>query len=323
MLTTVLEVIFKAIGYSTIIYALWLLVGESFYNTYVKSGIRQYQNKKRIKRLRELEKEVSHDKKHSHLVEHLEILLTSVSGKGNVNVTNFIMLTIIIFLVTSVILFILLGEPLFSLIIGLLLGASPYLITLYRLEVIRQKTSLAFMNEFHIILQSYQSSSKNIYYTLLNTVQELNDKNMKRQFHKLISSFQKERQDSDFRKHVHIFIYSINSTFSKRFGNLLIKAHLENVDIGKSLSSLNDDITERKKAMEDEATEKLQTVMVGIAPIFVLPITVYFAYQLTGVIDFWYYFTKPTSLALFIVSLLLSIVSVLLALLIRKPKADA
>lgn len=323
MIAITLELLFKGIGYSMVIYAFWLLVGNSFYHSFVKTGVRKYQAQRRIKRLRELEKEeVREVKSKSAITKHLEMLLSSVSSKDNVNVSNLVMLTLILLFVTTLLLFLLINDIFFSLVIGIIVALSPYLLIIYRLEVLRLKTSHAFMNEYHVILQNYQSSQQNVYYTLLNTVEDLDDKNMKRQFRKLISSFQKERHDSDFKKHVHVFIYSINSTFAKRFGNLLIKAHLENADIGESLVTLNQDITQRKKNMEDEHTEKLQTIMMGFAPIVVLPITVWFAYQITGVINFWYFFKQPTSLALFIICLVGSIVSVLLAFIIRKPKAD-
>lgn len=322
LLEGILELLFKGIGYTMILYAFWLLVGNSFYENYVKSSIRKYQVRKRIRRLQELEREVDEPKKKSPFMEKLEILLQSTSKTGNVNVTNFIMLCITIFGVTTIILLFLLKDPIFSFIVGAFLGITPYLLTIYRLEIMRLRTSLAFMNEFNVILQAYQSTNKNIYYTLLNIVENLNDKDIKRQFYKLISAFQKERHDTDFRKHVQVFMFSINSTFAKRFGNLLIKAHLENVDIGNALLTLNEDITQRKKDMEDESTEKLQTVMIGFAPIFVFPIVIFFCYQLTGVVDFWYYFKKPMSLTLFVICLICSIISILLAFLIRRPRAD-
>jgi len=316
-----LELLFKSIGYSLILYALWLLAGSHFFETYVKSGIRKYNSNKRIKRLRELEKQEK-NKKNNPLSDHLENLLASVSATRQISVSNFIMLSFIIFSVTSALLIMAIHDVFFGVVIGVITGMMPYLFALYRLESMRLKTSLAFLNEFHIILQNYQSTNKNVYYTLLNTVQEIDDKYMKRQLRKLISSFQKERNDINFKKNVHLFVFSINSTFAKRFGNLLIKAHLENVDIGNSLLSLSEDITNRKKDMEDESTEKLQTVMLGFSPLFVLPLIVYFSYQLTGVIDFWYYFKQPLSLTMFVISIILSAGSVLLAFLIRKPKAD-
>lgn len=322
MLYLFIEVLFKGVGYSMILYAFWLIVGNSFYNTYVKASLRNFQKRRRIKRLRELEREIEKPEKESSISKHLEVVLRSIGKSENVSVSNFVMLSLIIFIVSTILLFILVEDLFFSIIIGLLFGISPYLFSIYRLEVLRLKTSLAFINEFHIILQNYQSTNKNIYYTLLNTVQDLNDKHIKQQFRKLISSLQKERQEKDFKEQVHIFVYSINSTFAKRFGNLIIKAHLDNADIGGSLTNLGEDITHRKKDMEDEKTQKLQTVMIGFAPIVVFPLMLFFAYQISGVVDFWFYFKQKTSLVLFMICLLSSVISILLAFLIRKPKAD-
>ena len=322
MISIILELVFKGIGYSLIMYALWLISGKYFYTTYIKTAIRKYRNIKRIRRLRELEREDKPEKQKTSIEEHLEILLSSVSNKAEVSTSNFIMFSFILFFVVTLMLNMLIGDMLFAWAVGIVVGAGPYMFLRYRLESIRLKTSQAFMDEFHIFLQNYQSTDKNIYYTLLNTVNDIENRGMKIQLRKLISSFQKERHDLDFKKSVHIFIYSINSTFAKRFGNLIIKAHLENVNIGSSLSDLSEDILQRKKDMEEESTENLQTVMLGFSPVIILPIMVWFAYQVSGALNFWYYFKQPVSITLFIICVILSVISIFLAFLVRKPKAD-
>lgn len=321
----IIELVLKVTGYSLIIYGLWLMFGDSIYSNYVRMGIRKYQAKRRIKRLYEIEKEKNKKnskKSKSAIYGHLEFLLASVSKKHEVNVVNFIVLSLILLTVSFTLLNILIESTIFTILISMFICIMPYLILIYRLESLRQKTSYAFLNEFHIILQSYQSTEKNIYYTLLNAVDDIEDKYLKKQFRKLIASFQKERHDSNFIKHVHLFVYSINSTFAKRFGNLLIKAHIDNANIGLSLSNLNDDISQRKRDMEDEKTRKLETVMLGFSPIVTVPLVLYFAYQVTGVLDFWKYFMQSSSLNFFIITIICSVFSILIAMLIRKPRAD-
>ena len=323
MTITILTFLMKGIAYTLIFYGLWLMIGEEFYNFYVKQGINYYKYKRRIKRLQELDKEKKDEpKKNNVLINHLEILLLSTRKSKNPSVSNFIMLSIILFIVATITLYFIIDDLIISLIIGILFGLFPYIITRYRLEMIRSKTQFAFMEEYHKIIQNYQSTNKNIYYTLLNTSNELSDKHIRQQFFKLISAFQKDRNIDEFKKSVHVFIFSINSTFAKRFGNLIIKAHLDNADIGGSLIDLNEDITQRKKGIDEEKSKNLQTVMLGFAPIITIPLMMYFAYQFTGVRDFWFYFMKPTSFFIFIICIILSVISILLANLLRKPKAD-
>lgn len=317
----IIEILFKILGYSLFIYGLWRLVGESIL-TYVKIGFRNYKTRRKLKRLHEINLQKERKIKKSKFMERVEIVLSTISNNENVNAQNFVMLTVILFLVSTVTLYFLIYDIFFSVLIGFVLGLSPYLINFYRLEVLRLKTSLGFLDEFHVFVQNYQESQNNVYYTLLNSMNDIRDKHLKRQLGKLISAFQKERSEEEFRKHVHVFVFAINSTFAKRFGALLIKAHLDNVNIGRSIIDLNNDIAERKKGMEEEKTNRLQSVMLGFSPIFVLPIVVFMAIQVTGVLNFWTYFLKPPVLVLFILSVILSVISVLLALLLRNPKAD-
>lgn len=318
VLHIVIEIIFKVLGYSLFLYGLWLLIGENFFRT----GIRNYKTKRKLKRFREINSQKEKRLKKSNITEHVEILLSTLNNNTNVSASNFIMFSVILSVVSTIIIYILIRDIFFSILIGMITGISPYLINLYRLEHLRLKTSLGFVNEFHIFLQNYQNSKSNIYYTLYNSMFEIRDKHLKKQLRKLISSFQKERNEAEFRKHVQIFVYSINSTFAKRFGALIIKAHLDNVNISGALNDLNNDIAERKKGMEEEKTNRLQTIMLGFSPIVTFPLILFLAYQVTGVLNFWKIFLKNTLLTIFIVAVILSIISVLLALLLRKPKAD-
>lgn len=322
VLHIVIEIIFKVMGYSLFLYGLWLLVGENFYDYYIKTGIRNYKNKRKLKRFYEINSQKERKIKQSPFMENIELVLSALNKNSNVSASNFVMFTTILMIVSTIIIYFLVKDLVFSTVIGITIGISPYLLNIYRLEHLRAKTSLGFLNEFHIFLQNYQNSKSNIYYTLYNSMNEIQDKHLKRQLSKLISSFQKERNEDEFRKHVHVFVYSINSTFAKRFGALIIKAHLNNVNIAGALQDLNNDIAQRKKGMEEEKTNRLQTVMLGFSPIVSLPLVFFLAVQVTGVLNFWKFFLYPALLIVFILTVVLSIISVALAFLLRQPKAD-
>ena len=155
----------------------------------------------------------------------------------------------------------LMGDYLFSFFVSFIFAIIPYLIIRFRLTTLRLKTQLTFLMEFHNVLQYYQSTGKDIYYTILNVVKDTQDKDLKRMYMKLLSALQKERNDKQFATAVTLFSYAINSTASKRFAKLLIKAHTERADITLSLMDLNRDINKRKQDMEQEKTRKLETKM--------------------------------------------------------------
>ncbi|MBL5801592.1 hypothetical protein [Heyndrickxia sporothermodurans] len=172
------------------------------------------------------------------------------------------------------------------------------------------------------MVQSYQSTGKDIYYTILNVIKETQDKDLKKIYMKLLSSMQKDRNNKEFEKAVALFSYSINSTFSKRFAKLLIKSHVERGDISLSLMDLNKDIKKRKQDMSTEKTKKLETIFMGYLPIPLFPLMIFCAYRISGIRDFWFYFQQKTCVTLFIVALVCSVISILTAYVASKPRAD-
>ncbi|MBU8732497.1 hypothetical protein KM915_20835 [Cytobacillus oceanisediminis] len=303
---------------------MWILLAPVIRPS-LENGYRNWRKKRHIKRLHELN-EVTNVKEHkekSKIYNHLDLLLSSMQkGEREVNVFNFVFLKVIIFLITGTIMYVSIGDLIFSLIVSIFFGLTPYIWLRFKLTSKRLNTSFQFLNEYHLIIQNYQSTGKDIYYTMLNVVKDIQSKELKESFIKLISALQKDRNENEFRKSINVFVFTVNSTFSKRFGKLLLKAHLDSADISQSLLDLSLDIKKRKQDMEQEKSQKLETIILGYAPIGLIPLFFYMAYKIAGVYDFWYMFKQDLPLTLFVIIIITSIISVLSAYILSKPRAD-
>lgn len=325
MLVSVIDVSIKLVSYSLILYGLWLLVGAPFLSMQLAQSIRRYKRKRRVKRIQELAtlKDQREPTAHSKLYGHLQLVLSSVKKKDNESaVSNFLFLCLTIFGVSFVLLVISVHDPALSLFISFLLTGLPYFFIRVKLTAIRGRTSSTFLNDFPVILQNYQSANRDIYFALSQSIPHIKNHEMQRLFMKLLNAMQLQRSRKDFEGSVHVFVYSVNSTFAKRFGKLIIRAHLERSDISESFSQLDSDIRKRKADMESEKTKNFDTVNLGFLPIVTIPFAFYFAHSLSGVLDFWYFFGLKTNLTLFIITIVAGILCVSISFLLRKPKAD-
>jgi len=318
-----IEAISKILGYSLFFYGLWALLGAPFLQGELEKNFRRWKNRREIKRWEEVHQTAKKNYEVHPFVKHLELLLSSISKNSkNVNVFNFLFASMLIFVITVTVLYLLIHDLVFALGIGITFGILPYVAIRYRLTMLRLKTQYAFLIEYHVLFQNYQSTSKDIYYTMLNAVKETKNKELKHIYMKLLSSLQKDRGNLEFERAVNVFSYSINSTFAKRFAKLLKKAHIDRGDITMSLMDLNADIKKRKQDIQTDKTRKLETVILGYSPMILFPLMVFLAYRISGVVDFWYVFQQRTPLILFTISLVMSIFSVLTAFVMSKPRAD-
>nr|WP_173026345.1 hypothetical protein [Aeromonas sp. Ne-1]AKO69657.1 hypothetical protein [Aeromonas sp. Ne-1] len=318
---TLIQILVKIIGFSFFLWGLWLLIGSPYLKKEIQSSFRNSQRKRRLRRFNELNNINDKKKESNQLYKHIELLLNSLSKKEKSPV-NFFVLTLLIFLVTFIVLINVVSDVVISSIIALAFAMLPYMLLRFRLITFRLKTQMAFMNEFHNVLQNYQSTGKDIYYMVLNVSKDTEDKNLKYIYMKLLSSLQKDRGEKQFLEAITLFSYSINSTFSKRFAKLLIKGYMERVDISRTLVTMNHDIKRRQQDLDTEKTNKVETILMGYFPALLFPLMVFAAYKVAGVRDFWYYFQQKTVLTVFIIALICSVISVLTAYVTSKPRAD-
>lgn len=321
MYIILLETIIKIIGYSMIIYSLWL-ISSPLWLPFVQNRITQIRSRRRVRRLNQLTLQQKPYSK-SKIYYHLELLLLATRKEIHSHqVTNFVFLSIVLFSTSSLFLIMVMEDIIVGALLGMIIGIMPYLILLIKLNGIRTKNSISFLTHFHIIIANYQSTGKDIYFTMVNSIHQIKDPVLRTSFIKLVNAMQIQKSPKDFSKAIQIFIFSINSNFAKRFGKLVIKAHLSRSDIFNPLLQLDTDLRKRRTDIEEESTKNQDTVWQGYFPIVALPLAIFFSYQMAGVLDYWYFFTKKFNLSLFMVCIILSVLSVLIANVLRKPRAD-
>lgn len=317
----ILEITIKIIGYSLLLYGIWLLT-YPLIEDLILGLVTKAKRKNRLKKYRALASENQKSLQHP-LFLNLQLMLHSLHKESKRHaVSNFIILTAILFSVSSVILFIVLRDLILALGLSMLIGLLPYITSRIRLSGLRSRNSAAFLKVFHILLSNYQSTGKDIYFAMVNSIQQISDPALKLVFIKLVNAMQIQKSAYDFNQAVQVFIFSIDNHFAKRFGKLILKAHLAQADIFKSFIQLDADIRKRKLDLEEEMTRNQDTVWQGFFPIVSLPLALFFSYQMSGVLNYWFFFRQKNNLSLFIVCVLLSILSVLLANALKKPKAD-
>ncbi|WP_202078156.1 hypothetical protein [Caldalkalibacillus salinus] len=321
MWSVILELSFKVLGYSMIIYGLWRCITPLVRPLLAERSLKV--SRRRLRTHNEVESAKRLKQNSSYIIQHLEMVYNSLNKEDRPQaVTQFIFLTLVLFSVSTILLTMALQDIILGLFLGLLIGSLPYTTARIRLSGLRARNSITFLNIFHIILSHYQSTGKDIYFTLVNTLQQVQDPDMKQTLIKLVNAMQVQKSPREFDRAVQVFIYSIDSQFAKRFGKLVLKAHISRADIFQSLVHLDQDIRKRKVDIEEETTRNQDTVWQGYFSMFALPLAIFFSYQMSGVLNYWYFFTQKTTLSLFILCLVLSGLSTLMASAMRKPKAD-
>lgn len=323
------DITVKIIGYTLILYGIWLLVGQYVIGNaflYIQQDIQRKRYVKRLNRIGDLKFEEK-IKDASIFQNHIEKLLQSVSKKSieerkRTAVNNFYILSLFLFSVSFMILFLLLKDFVVALGFGLLVMSIPYLLLRMRLTNKRMKTSMAFMNNFHIIVQAYNTNLKSAYHMVQDITETLDDKQLKTTFIKLLASMQQDRHEKDFREAIVVFAYSINSSFAIRFGNLLSKSHLTATNITLPLNDLSNDVTSRRNDLQNEKSLNVETKVLGYLPIITLPMFMFAAWRLSTMYSFWDLFNQSANLLTFLMAIVFTGISLFSVIVLTKPRSD-
>ncbi|MBA2176829.1 hypothetical protein H0266_18275 [Halobacillus locisalis] len=305
------------IGYTSLIVGIWMIAIQPLLMDDFKRLKRRF---KRSRQLRLANKEVTTKEGRSAIGRHVRYILLALNYKESA-VDMFFFSTITLFGVTFAFVYMNIKDVVIAGGISLIIACIPYIVL--RFMVIRKRlhASLVFLNEFSNFIQVYQSTRRDIYYTIMNMAKETQDKHLKQSYMGLMSSIQKDRNQEEFKESVYIFVYSINSSFVKRLGKLIIKSYLDGTDISSGLNDLNNDIKKRKKDMATEKTSKLDAIMTGYLPAILLPASLFGAWKISGVVAMDEIFFDPLVFTVFTISTVMTIISVLLTIINQKPKA--
>lgn len=316
-----IEYSIKLISSICIMFGLWLLVGPLILPVFrerLKTVPAIY---RKIQQMTDHEKQTMSD---NPLIKHIVFLLESTSKRmSRQTIANFIALSTILFAVVAVVIFSVFQDFLFTLTIAVFAGMVPYLLRRMRLNRIRLTSSMQLLEMIPNLLQHYQSTNQDIYFALLRTMEDMETQYLKQILQNLLNHMQINRNRQRLKQKVDLFIFSIQSNLSKRLGRLIFKAYIEKTNITDSLVQLEKDVRRAKQLMEFQKTQGFDTIMLGYASIVTFPGSLILGYYASGPQNYFYYqFQTQVGLSLFIVCTIASLFGIIVATVMRRPKAD-
>jgi hypothetical protein len=312
-----IEVAIKILAYLLLFFGIWKLTYPLW--------IDQYRMKSRSIRLSKRKKASVQDKRSfsdKAFFSHIRKLIFSQAKNPNeYKVWNFYGLSIVLLVTTSFSIILVTGQIVMGILIGIMFMLIPYSLLRFHSKNARLSSALAFMQEFHLLLQGYQRH-KDVYQMVFETTPAIRDKRLRITFNRLLSSLQKDRTESSFMEAVHLFSYSIGGSYAARFSNLLIKSYRDQYDVSEAMMDLYKDLRKREKDMAALKTKRMETILLGFMPAVFLPVFIFTAYRMTMMYSNSFILKHNNSFIALIFSIVLAVISALSSYLMSKPRAD-
>jgi hypothetical protein len=289
----------------------------------LKERINEWQYRSRLRIIR-TENQLSTKRIHHPFFKHIYMLVKSTSkSKSNGDVAAFYIISALILAFTFFASYIKFSDWIGALVIAICIGAVPYLALQMKLRMIRNQVSEEILSIVQTITQQYSANSYDIYHSLIESYKEIQNKELRRVFTRLISELQVSRNEEQLREVIEIFIYSSNTSWAKRLGSILLKAYLANENVLNALLVLSRQIEQTQEMLEEEKSHSMDNVANGFitVPIFIGSIGL--GYYTSGAQD-WFklQFDNQYALTLIVASFIGVIFSVFIGLILRKPKND-
>ena len=288
----------------------------------IKSKFTQIRYRARLRRKRANEK--LNRATDSGIFRHLYFLVRTTSkGNKEQDVLTFIFISSFLVIMTFVILFLNISDVILSLFVALVVGIIPYLTLQVRLKNIRNKVGNDLTPVVGEMTQQYNANHYDMYRTLIETTNHLNNNVLKRVFVRLISDLQTAATDEEKRMSIDLFIFTCGNSWSKRLGNIILKGYYYDENVMNALLALNKQMGETEKMLEEEKSFSVDPVVNGLITVPVFVSAIFLGHYVTGPQD-WLnlQFNQSWSLVTFVLALSLTIISVFISLLLRNPKND-
>lgn len=311
-----LDFFIKLISSVLVIFGLWLIL-----RPFVQPGLIQATRKgKRLLRIQQKQTFESEKK----LFRHLSTLIESTRGRFSWQVSHFVMLTLIIFFMTFTLLILSLSDIVIVFLISFFFSLIPYIFLRIRLNHIRVQTSHALLGLIPSLLQYYQAEQKDIYFALQRLKEETKDqKHMNLIFDRLLNDMQMNRNKELLKRRIDVFVYAIGGNFAKRIGKLILKSYTEHADILSALIQIEKDARKALQVMEHQKTQGWDTILLGYSTLVTFPGSLLLGYSASGPMDYWHFqFKTPIGLTMFVACIFFIVVSLIISIIHRRPKAD-
>jgi len=264
--------------------------------------------------------------KRLYLFQHFDLLLGSTWPWYNQSSTiYFIILSLVLFTVSTLLYFRTTSFWYLSAVFGLLTSSIPYIILFFVLFRKRSETSYELVPAVNLLLGKYRVNSKDIYRSLIDTIREMDQhKTLQKSLIKLASAIQSHRTREDLERAVEVFVYQIGTSWAQQLGVLLLNAQWESKDIELSLSNIVKDMGKALEIMEQQKSSNQDTIQMGyFIPIIVFPASLFFLAKATTSGRYLYFQFKTTvGFTSFIITFVLCLVGLIVSLLLNKPRNE-
>ncbi|MGE6755944.1 hypothetical protein ACQKFO_21320 [Rossellomorea sp. NPDC071047] len=289
----------------------------------LKEKVNEWQYRSRLRIMR-TENETRSLQSNKPLFKHIYLLIKSTTtSKSDSDVLSFYVITVLLFSFTYISSFIRFSDLVGAAVIAILIALIPYLFLNLRLRMIRNKVSDEILSIVQGITQQYSANSYDIYHALVELQGDIQSKELRKVFFKLISELQVSRNEEQLREVIEIFTYSSNTSWAKRLGSIILKAYLTNENVLNALLTLSRQIEETQEMLEEEKSNSMDSVANGFITVPIFIGSLFLGYYSSGA-QSWFdlQFGNTHTLLLLIASFIGVIFSVFISLVLRKPKND-
>lgn len=320
----VIEVMIKTIGYAGLFIGLWLAVKPSL-TPILNRKVRSYKNNLRLRKL-QITATAANNKTSPPFYRHLDLMLaTTWPWYSEFSVVYYLIITTVLFAVCSTVYLRFTGSWALAIIAGLFTSLVPYCILMVILHWKRNETSYELVPATSILLGKYRVNSRNIYYSLLETIKEIDQySSLQKAMIKLASAIQSHRNKEDLEIAIEMFVFQIDTSWAKQLGIQIFSAQWENKNIEVSLSNIVRDMGKTQEIMEQQKSVNQDTIQMGyFVPIVIFPLSLFLLSRVvTSGRYFYYQFKTTTGFTSFIITFILCLLGFAVSLALRKPKNE-
>lgn len=255
---------------------------------------------------------------------HIQMLIKATKNeKTDQDVASFFVTSGLLFIVTTIMLFIAFKDIVLAIAMGFLIATIPYLFLQIKLRKIRSAMSEEFRELVQLIMQQYSANQHDMYYALKETQRIVVEPTLKKIITKLVNDLQTARNADELRATISVFVFTVGNSWAKRLGSIILKAYTDKENVLKTLMVLTKQIEDTEEMLEEEKSGILDTVHTGYLTIPVLIASIALGYFVSGAQD-WFnlQFNNWYTLLLITMGTIGTVFSVIISLILKSPKND-
>ncbi|MFD1674150.1 hypothetical protein [Alicyclobacillus fodiniaquatilis] len=205
---------------------------------------------------------------------------------------------------------------------GLVLAICPYIYLIARRHMLSIRNSYDIGPVVKALIPKYRASHRNMRHALPLLTKTETQTPFVRALARLHLKLNRAHSSEHAQEIIRNFNAQTGTDWSKRLSSLIYKAYIENIDVEDALVKLEEDITATQAAMKDGRTERMDTFLLGILPVFALPGGLALLYIAVTRNAFHYQFGTPQGIKSFVMSLVVSLAAALVGIIFNRPKQD-